>query len=130
MTVAKRQLKIDKGQCYNCNKPWHRGHKCKAQVSLLVLNGVLPEGCEDLDQFECQLGTTEVAGEIQELELVTGHLYALIRSPNTRCLRLQGYITGKPLQILIDGGSSHNVIQVANYLGLDITPSKIFSYCT
>lgn len=48
LTPAKRQLKIKKGQCYNCDKAWHKGHKCKGQMSLLLLEGILPEGCEEL----------------------------------------------------------------------------------
>lgn len=67
--------------------------------------------------------------EDQNVEPVTGNLYALFGKPNTRCLRLQGDIAGKQLQILIDGGSRHNFFQerVARYLGLDITPSPHFS---
>lgn len=58
-----------------------------------------------------------------------GNLYALIGAPNTKCLRLQGTINGKALQILVDSGSSNNFIQtrVAKFLGLDIIPSPQFS---
>lgn len=71
----------------------------------------------------------ELIGEVQVEESVLGNFYALIDNPNTRSLRLQGEIDGKTLQILIDGCSSHNFIQtrVANYLGLDITPTPQFA---
>lgn len=128
LTQAERQQKIDKGLCYNCDETWHKGHKCKSQMSLLLLEGVIPEGCESIDQCDFGEATTESIEEITGGESNSRSLYALIGNPNTRCLRLQGCIQGKVLQILIDGGSSHNFIQirVANYLGLDITPSPQF----
>lgn len=129
LTAAERQLKIEKGQCYNCEEAWHKGHKCKGQMSLLLLEGVVPEGCEELEQQSFPTEPNGNSEDCQEVEPTTGSLYALIGNPNSRCLRLQGYIQGKALQILIDGGSSHNFIQarVAKYLGLDILPSKQFS---
>lgn len=53
---------------------------------------------------------------------------SLIENSSSRCLRLQGYIQRRALQILIDGGSSHNFMQarVAKYLGLDIMSSQQF----
>lgn len=42
LSLAERQAKIDKGQCYNCDETWHKRHKCKGQMSLLLLEGVIP----------------------------------------------------------------------------------------
>ncbi|KAK1372665.1 hypothetical protein POM88_028858 [Heracleum sosnowskyi] len=115
---------MEKGQCFNCDEPWHREHKCKQQMSLLLLEGVVPEGFEDLTNVDEILETVNVSDEkVDEAE--HGNLYALIGSTSSRCLRLQGEIKNKSLQILIDGGSSHNFIQsrTAKFLGLTITPS-------
>lgn len=68
-----------------------------------MLEEVIPEGCEELDQLECCQEIPEIVEITQEQEGITGNLYALIGNPHTRCLRLQGYIARKPLQILIDG---------------------------
>ncbi|KAK1382254.1 hypothetical protein POM88_019989 [Heracleum sosnowskyi] len=43
LTYAERQTKNEKGQCYNCEEKWHKGHKCKGQMSLLLLDGVVPD---------------------------------------------------------------------------------------
>ncbi|KAK1396988.1 hypothetical protein POM88_006851 [Heracleum sosnowskyi] len=119
---------MEKGQCFNCDEPWRRGHKCKQQMSLLLLEGVVPEGFEDLINVDEILETINVSDEKGD-EAEHGNLYALIGSTSSRCLRLQGEIKNKSLQILIDGGSSHNFIQsrVAKFLGLTITTSTQFS---
>lgn len=65
-------------------------------MSLLLLDGIVLEGCEELDQLDCYQEPVEAPGEVQEPEQVTRNLYALIGNPNTRYLRLQGYIVGKP----------------------------------
>lgn len=129
LTAVERQAKIDKGQCYNCEEVWHKGHRCKGQMSLLLLDGVIPEGCEGLELNELQVETIECCDEEHHPQPVNGNLYALIGSPNSRCLRMQGKMAEKNLQMLVDGGSSHNFIQtrVAKYLGLDVLPSPQFS---
>lgn len=88
-------------------------------MSLLLLDGVIPEGYDE-----------EVADEIGN-ETQQGSLYALIGNPDSKCLRMHGEINNKFVQILVDGGSSHNFIQtrVAKFLGLTITPvNSIFCY--
>lgn len=129
LTAAERQFKIEKGQCYNCDEAWHRGHKCKGQMSLLLLEGIVPEGCDELESLITQNEPLITNDEESIKEPTTGNLYTLIGNPNSKCLRLQGYIHGKALQILIDGGSSHNFMQarVAKYLGLNIIPSQQFT---
>lgn len=122
-------MKIEKGLCYNCDEAWHKGHKCKGQMSLLLLEGVVLEGCDELCIEEVPVEIEETVDCDKVTEPILENLYALIGNPNTRCLRLKGMILGKMLQMLIDGESSHNFIQtsVARYLGLDITPSPQFS---
>ena len=128
LTYAERQAKNEKGQCYNCEEKWHKGHKCKGQMSLLLLDGVVPEGCEDILMLK---DTNNDVEGVEEVSTKTehGNLYALIGNPDSKCLRLQGEINNKFLQILVDRGSSHNFIQtrVAKFLGLTITPSTQFS---
>lgn len=45
LTPVERQLKIDKGLCYNCDEKWTRNHQCKRKMSLLLLEGEPPADC-------------------------------------------------------------------------------------
>lgn len=111
LTAAERQVKIEKRLCYNCYEAWHKGHKCKGQMALLLLEGVPPFGCDDLTIEEITVEPGELTDYDKTIEAEVGNLYALIEAPNTRCLRLQGTIYGKILKMLIDGGRNHNFIQ-------------------
>lgn len=114
---------MDKGQCFNCDQPWCKGHKCKEKMSLLLMEGVAPEGCDELSWINDSHNEVEDISEIDQ-----GNLYALTGYPDSKCYRMQGEINDRSLQILVDGGCSHNFIQtrVARFLGILVTPSAQF----
>ncbi|KAL8103484.1 hypothetical protein AgCh_027901 [Apium graveolens] len=82
------------------------------------------EGCEEILTLNDANNVDELADEIGN-ETEQGSLYALIGNSKSKCLRMDGKIDNKFVQILVDGGSSHNFIQtrVAKFMGLTITPS-------
>lgn len=128
LTYAERQAKFEKGQCYNCEEKWHKGHKCKGQMSLLLLDGVVPEGYDEISILKDTNNVVVVVDKISS-DTELGNLYALIGNPDSMCLRLQSEINKRSVQILVDGGSSHNFMQtrVAKFMGLTITTSTQFS---
>lgn len=75
-------------------------------MSLLLMEGVAPEGCDELSWINDSNNEVEDISEIDQ-----GNLYALIENPDSKCLRMQGEINDRSLQILVDGGNSHNFIQ-------------------
>ncbi|KAK1386342.1 hypothetical protein POM88_024077 [Heracleum sosnowskyi] len=99
-------------------------------LSKLYEDDIVPEGSsEDIKTYLKLEENKEVSEEPSLDEPATGKLYALIGNSTSRYLRIKGSVNGKKLQILVDGGSSHNFLQarVANFLGLDITPTSKFS---
>nr|GMC89167.1 Transposon Ty3-G Gag-Pol polyprotein [Ipomoea batatas] len=110
MTPAEKQAKLSRGECYTCNSKWTKNHKCPNRALLLFCSEdeAVAEQNETVDdQF--------LSGDISSLNSMAG--------PGTpRSLRLQGLIDGKPIRVLIDGGSTHNFIQpaVAEQLHLQV----------
>ncbi|XP_039069068.1 uncharacterized protein LOC120215444 [Hibiscus syriacus] len=92
------------GLCYKCGGKFSPGHQCKVKQ----LNSM--EELEDTGKLEKRnnevvtTGLDPVEGELEiSINAITGQTCY-----NT--LRIQGHISRKPLNILIDSGSTHNFI--------------------
>ncbi|XP_077226272.1 uncharacterized protein LOC143859450 [Tasmannia lanceolata] len=123
LSFAEMQQRREKGLCFNCDERFHTGHKCKNQMSLLLLEGDNEEDAE-FPSAELELPSQSLESVIEP----TITFYALIGLNVSRTLRLEGVIENHVLQVLVDGGSTHNFIQerVAKFLGLPITHSPHF----
>ncbi|GAV84453.1 hypothetical protein CFOL_v3_27897, partial [Cephalotus follicularis] len=119
------QTKRKTSLCFNCDEKFGPGHKCKARMSLLLLDRVTDEYDADIDS------TPDEHLDIDQLveALPTIRLHALIGKMSPKTVRLTGTINGNYVQVLIDGESTHNFIQeqLAVYPALPITPSKHFT---
>ncbi|XP_042488048.1 uncharacterized protein LOC122068247 [Macadamia integrifolia] len=120
LTPTEMQQRREKGLCYNCDDKYAPGHRCKTrQLFLLEYEDgdeqvEPPDGTASEDLEQASTPETATTGELSYHSLVGTQL------PTT--LRLTGYIDRKPIQVLADGGSTHNFIQsrVAKHLGLAV----------
>ncbi|XP_061364978.1 uncharacterized protein LOC133308374 [Gastrolobium bilobum] len=120
LSPEEMQLKREKNLCYNCNVKYSFGHKCKGRAALLYFEGTDDDPGPDVSEppdppvvpppFE---GTPEIS------------FNALFGHHNSRSFRLTGAIKGKSVQILVDGGSTHNFITARMAIFLDLTMQHI-----
>nr|GLL22224.1 uncharacterized protein LOC112097934 [Ipomoea trifida] len=102
ISASERQEKMARGECYTCDQKWSRSHRCPNRSLLLMCS----EDDNSSDAFQ-QLDMVDehvLTGDCSSLNSMAG--------PGTpRSLRLTGSIHNASLQVLIDGGSTHNFIQ-------------------
>ncbi|KAH0715240.1 hypothetical protein KY284_008145 [Solanum tuberosum] len=102
------QSRRERGLCYYCEEKYVAGHKCKTPPQLHLLT----EGSDVQPEFpEPFISDDLLAKELQVLEVLEQH------------------INGSPVQVLLDGGSDHNFVQmrVANFLQLPVDSTPNFS---
>ena len=103
-------LRREKGLCFNCEEKYHRGHKCSSRFFVLISDELDPTPShipipdppknpppdlpDSSDLYPTQISLNSLAGHI---------------ASETLCLF--GHLTGHPMIILVDGGSTHNFIQ-------------------
>ncbi|XP_039066152.1 uncharacterized protein LOC120211739 [Hibiscus syriacus] len=91
--------------CYKCGDKFTPGHHCK----LKQLNSMEEvEEQEDAEELQAtQTNIDKVPLEEKDPEI---SMNAITGSLGSSTLRIQGFIKGKPLSILIDSGSTHNFV--------------------
>ncbi|XP_061372918.1 uncharacterized protein LOC133315333 [Gastrolobium bilobum] len=119
------QRKREKGLCYSCDEKYVFGHRCKGKATLLYFDGTEddPPPSESEEQTESPI-TDNVSNSFSEISL-----NALLGHHSPRSFRLTGTIFGTQVQVLIDGGSTHNFIthKMATYLGLVLQTLETFT---
>lgn len=129
-------------------KKFHRGHRCKSRQFLLLLSDEDPPDPppfpEPDDFYYLDQPTPPIPTSI--LPLQTDHttfnhlpeppqpekfhlsLHAFTGQPTPKTLRFQAAIRGHIVSVLIDTGSSHNILQprIAAFLGLPIQSIDAF----
>nr|GMD63279.1 Transposon Ty3-G Gag-Pol polyprotein [Ipomoea batatas] len=128
LTPQEMREKRAKGLCYNCDQQYTTNHRCQSKFLLLLGTD---DGEDEGDNAEVgELPThmsdeeTIVLGDISSLHAMTG-------PGNPRSLQLWGQVGGDQIQVLIDGGSTHNFIQpsIAERLNLatkQVTPFRVY----
>nr|GME07169.1 Transposon Ty3-G Gag-Pol polyprotein [Ipomoea batatas] len=105
-TSAEIRERRDKGLCFNCDKKYSVGHRCKGRFLLLI-------GDDDDEAMEVE--PTAADGDFDE-EVISGDVSMLntMSGPGSpRSLRLVAKIKSSPCVVLIDSGSTHNFITPA-----------------
>lgn len=128
LSHAEIQSRRERGLCYYCEEKYTAGHKCKVPPQLLLLTDgsdiepTLPEQFASDDFLARDLQCLE----IQEHSALSFNALAGGNSAST--LRFTGHINGHEVQVLLDGGSTHNFIQtrVAKFLQLPINTTSSF----
>ncbi|XP_038999500.1 uncharacterized protein LOC120125070 [Hibiscus syriacus] len=88
--------------CFKCGDKFVPGHQCKIkQLNMMIKDDtvVLPEGSEEVEQ-----------PMVQEEESLEISINAITGCIGYNTLRIQGTIQGRPLNILIDSGSTHSFL--------------------
>jgi hypothetical protein len=123
LSPAQMQERRALGLCYNCDEKYVTGHRCATgRYLLLILD---PD--EQIENHEPQTEpdytiTAEETYFQLSHQALTGQL-----SPKT--LKFQGHLHGLPVMVLIDTGSTHNILQprIANHLHIPSQPIPNFS---
>ncbi|XP_028216783.1 uncharacterized protein LOC114398871 [Glycine soja] len=110
----------ERSLCFSCDEKFHKGHRCAPRVHLLIADDEDPLNPADSninppDSLDPPPGPLDIPDSPAHISInsLAGHL-----APET--LRLLGTISGVPVLVLIDGGSTHNFIQeqLVHQLGL------------
>jgi len=141
------QIRRAKGLCFNCDERFHTGRRCKSKPFLLLLTA------NDTDHIDSPFEKFSLIPESQEtqpdisntapdppppLENTTSDtnpdnfhlsLEAATSDPSPRTLRVLATINGHNVAVLVDSGSSHNIIQprIASFLNLPTQSLPSFS---
>ncbi|XP_058769067.1 uncharacterized protein LOC131642924 [Vicia villosa] len=113
------------GLCFNCDEKFIPGHKCASKFFLLLAEDDITE-YEQLAEIssDTELPTTDPSHTYFQLspQALTGQF-----SPQT--LKFQGVINGLPVMVLVDTGSTHNILQprLAQHLNLPTSSIPQFS---
>ncbi|OMO55704.1 reverse transcriptase [Corchorus capsularis] len=142
LTATEMQARRSKGLCFNCDEQFKPGHRCKTTPFLLLqsheesFEPVPPLNDTPMDLYPPSVElsalplppppTHSPATDTSDFQV---SLYALYGHSSQSCMKLQCQIRGLPFTVLIDSGSTHNLIQpkVARHLGLLIEPAPPLS---
>ncbi|XP_061357641.1 uncharacterized protein LOC133301946 [Gastrolobium bilobum] len=127
LSTAEMAEKREKGLCFYCDEKFSRSHVCKGKMFILVMQ---EDGDDPPLPEETLLELEQVAEELGGEALLTPEisLHAMAGQHSTSTLRVTGRISNATVQILVDGGSTHNFIQerLVKFLGLEIIPTQKF----
>ncbi|KAG9452940.1 hypothetical protein H6P81_005844 [Aristolochia fimbriata] len=122
ISPAEAQKRRAQGLCYYCDEKYTWSHKCKNLPQLLLMT---EEGdlIEEPPTTIVNISTLMEPHQIEEVLAPSAISYnAMVGGVSPNTLRFTGQIQGKLVQVLLDGGNTHNFIQsrVAKFLGLPI----------
>ncbi|KAL0399243.1 UNVERIFIED_CONTAM: Retrovirus-related Pol polyprotein from transposon.6 [Sesamum radiatum] len=135
LSPTEMQHRRAQGLCFNCDEKFGPGHRCKANQFLLLLAEDEeppdpPAGSSDNTVIDSlppppRFLSPDRPNDGMHFQLSSAAAVGS-RSPRTLCLR--GRIHEHLVTVLVDSGSSHNIVQprVAAFLGLPITPMASF----
>lgn len=105
------------GLCYNCDEKFIPGHKCNVGRFLLLLEDNETEVIERIDEQPAETDTTLPKQIDTYFHLST---QALTGQYSPQTLKFQGKIGELSVMVLIDTGSTHNILQprIASHLNL------------
>nr|DAD25397.1 TPA_asm: hypothetical protein HUJ06_026861 [Nelumbo nucifera] len=100
-TTAEMAERRDRGLCMFCDEPFTPGHQLKHKKAHLYVVELNEEEEEDNNVEECS--GDETSGSCIYVNAITGNSHF-------QTMRITGYYNKRPLQILIDSGSTHNFV--------------------
>jgi hypothetical protein len=146
------KLRRDKGLCFNYNDRFHKGHRCKDKQFMLLLGDANSDPQPDplytyLAPYIPDPAQTPSPSSLLSIpapdlnpppptppdspdsELFQLSLQVATGQPSPRTLRFTATILNHSVTILVDSGSSHNIIQprIASFLHLPIQTLVFFS---
>ena len=120
MTPEALQKRRSDGLCFRCPERYYPGHKCNPPQFLLIADN------EPFDHDEVNTNSTENFPTPATLQPTNPNQFFALSSAaffglsSAQALRVTGFINNKPVQVLIDSGSTHNIIQprIVSFLNL------------
>nr|KYP49883.1 hypothetical protein KK1_028383 [Cajanus cajan] len=110
LSNAQMQDRRSKGLCFNCDENFYPGHKC-TQTQFLLLLAEEESHIVDQPSTPCEdINTMLIENQPLPIHLQLSP-QALTSQPSPQTLRFKGSIDGLGVTILIDTGSSHNIMQ-------------------
>ncbi|XP_019258306.1 PREDICTED: uncharacterized protein LOC109236565 [Nicotiana attenuata] len=119
LTAAEMDEKRAKWLCFFCDEKYEPGHVCKARKQIFMVDVNDEYDVTGEDELEQGLEIN-----IESDELMTISLQAFTGVTGYQTIRVTGYHKKRPLQVLIDTGSTHNFIdeEVSRKLGCKPSP--------
>lgn len=120
LTATQMQERRAQGLCYNCDEKYIIGHRCATgRYLLLILDSEDDTQTQDTspDENEPETETAEIYFHLSP-QALTGEA-----STKTKSLKFQGTLHGQPVSVLIDTGSTHNILQPRIAKHLHIPPT-------
>ncbi|OMO83137.1 Retrotransposon gag protein [Corchorus olitorius] len=142
LTASEMQARRSKGLCFNCDDQFNPGHRCKTTPFLVLqCDEEAMESAPPLSNIPTDLYPPSVELSALPLPPPPSHspefdsnefqvsLHALYGHSSQSCMKLVCFIKGHLFTVLIDSGSTHNLLQsrVARHLGLLIEPAPPLS---
>nr|GEV92100.1 hypothetical protein [Tanacetum cinerariifolium] len=138
LSFAEQQERRARGLCFNYDEKYHPCHRCSSGEYLILeleepnlSPPLITEYDFLLDPPYPPLPPPSLVNSNTTPDNIHFHLSAdaLVGLPSPRTLRLCGIINGHQVFVLVDSGSSHNIIQprVAKFLQLQISNAPRFS---
>nr|GEW13498.1 Ty3/gypsy retrotransposon protein [Tanacetum cinerariifolium] len=129
------------GLCFRCPERYHPGHKCNPPQFLLIVDNddslktPIPENTipilsysEHTTSTHLMFADNDPTHTIPAPQYLSLSLAAFLGSASPKALRITANIMGDHVTVLVDSGSTHNIIQphIASFLKLPVTPIPSF----
>lgn len=108
----------EKGLCYYCDAKYTSNHKCQPSYYLLI-----GQELDELIQLAPTLTTDSEAQQTESIPKISFN--ALMRQFNTSTIRIQGKCGTFSVHLLIDSGSTHNIMCSDVTVKFKLTPIVI-----
>lgn len=118
LTSQEAHERREKGLCYYCDEQFVQGHRCQ-QPQLFMM--------EDTAEVEDEPPRGRI--EKQEGEEIAEILFhAIVGKMHPQTIRLQGWMKGRSVTVLVDSGNTHNFMDqsLVKKCGLTITNDQTF----
>ncbi|XP_019450613.1 PREDICTED: uncharacterized protein LOC109352884 [Lupinus angustifolius] len=132
LSIPQMQERRAQGFCYNCDEKFHPGHRCQPKKFLLMLDDSMLVQSEVTFSCEDSSEETLIGPDTEPIvdDLIHFHIsdQALGGHFSPKTLKFSGIILGHSVTVLVDTGSSHNILQprFAAHLKLPITETPKF----
>lgn len=129
ITPSELQRKGDLNLCFNCDEKYHKGHRCSKTSQLLLL--LTDEESPDEQHSPSSDNTLDLSSSppTSDNPLLPSISYlALSGGPIPTAIRLTAQVKGLSVQVLLDGGNTHNFIhpRAVQFLKVPVDSSSNF----
>ncbi|PIN17346.1 hypothetical protein CDL12_10004 [Handroanthus impetiginosus] len=104
LTAEEMKTRREKNLCYNCDKIYTPGHRCKQRHVYMMMTAA------EKDAYTGEFVSSEVAGKEVVIKEGKVSLNAMLGSMGESSIRVERVVARKRVQILIDNGSTHSFV--------------------